>query len=75
MYVLYLKKVNDVEEDGGYHESIGENLNSIVTEGCGCKLKIAQMATEDLGGHGSNVVEQVYNHCGACDPEEDVQLN
>lgn len=57
-----------------YHETVGEDLDAVVAERSGGELEVAEMAAEDLGGHGGDVVEQVNNHRGRCELEENVQL-
>ena len=57
-----------------YHDAIDKKLDTIVAKRGSSKFKIAEMATEDLGGHGGNTVEQVNNDCRSCKSEEGIQF-
>jgi hypothetical protein len=47
-----------------YHEAVGEYLDAVVSERSGGELQIAEVAAEDLGGHGGEVVDQVNDDGG-----------
>lgn len=46
-----------------YHEAVGEHLDSIVSKRGSGELKIAEVAGEDLGGHGHDIVDHIDNDC------------
>ena len=57
-----------------YHDAISKNLDASVAKiGCS-ELEVAKVATEDLGGHGSDIVEQVNHHCRGGEPEKYAEL-
>nr|GMD83049.1 hypothetical protein CCACVL1_16155 [Ipomoea batatas] len=62
------KKIN-------YHNSIGQELNTIIPKGSSGKLEISKMAAEDLRGHGGNIVEQVNDDGRRRQAEQIPQLN
>jgi len=47
-----------------YHEAVGEDLDAGVAEGGGGELERAEVAREDLRGHGHEVVDHVDEHGG-----------
>lgn len=58
-----------------YHEPISENLDSCVAKRGSSEFEIAEMATEDLSGHGDDVVEQIHNDGRACQAKEGVEFD
>nr|GMD37822.1 hypothetical protein CCACVL1_16155 [Ipomoea batatas] len=59
----------------GYHETIGEDLNAGVAEGSGGEFKIAEVAGEDLGGHGHKVVDHIDDDGGGGEVAEELQFD
>lgn len=58
-----------------YHEAIGEDLNAGVAEGSSGEFKIAEVAGEDLGGHGHEVVDHVDDNRGGGEVVEELQFD
>ena len=55
------------------HDAKSENLDASVAKTSCSELEVAKVATEDLGGHGSDIVEQVNHHCRICWTREPVR--
>nr|GME10938.1 Rhodanese-like domain-containing protein [Ipomoea batatas] len=70
-YVVYMEKKKKIN----YHNSIGQELNTIIPKGSSSKLEISKMAAEDLSGHGGNIVEQVNDDGRRRQAEQIPQLN
>lgn len=58
-----------------YHEAVGEHLDAGVAEGGGGEFEVAEVAGEDLGGHGHEVVDEVDDDGRGGEEEEELQLD
>ena len=58
-----------------YHEAVGEDLDAGVAEGGGGELEVAEVAGEDLRGHGHEVVDHVHDHRRRRQPRQQAQLD
>lgn len=63
------------ERETEYHEAICEDLDAGVAEGSGGELEGTQVAGEDLGGHGHDVVDHVDDDGGSGQVEEELELD
>ena len=58
-----------------YHEAVGEDLDAGVAEGGGGELEVAEVAGEDLRGHGHEVVDHVHDHRRRRQARQQAQLD
>jgi hypothetical protein len=60
---------------GAYHEAVGEHLDAVIAEGGGGELEVAEVAGEDLRGHGHEVVDHVHHHRRRRNPRQEAELD
>ena len=58
-----------------YHEAIGEDLDTGVAEGGGGEFEVTEVAAEDLGGHGHDVVDEVDDDGRGCQVEKEFEFD